>query len=187
MDKGITNAPAVVAERARIVWLWLGGASARSVSQQTGASLSTVYRWIRRWQEEGSVRTRPFHKEKRKTLWCEQSKQRNKNKRRARTIQIPVTQESSTRQASFLGRRTQLHALVSPSAEEISSYISRLLSSNNHNTLHLYYSNFRLESLYNSQFLKNMFPCNIPWTSLSFIFVRHRNEDFLIWLCWFAD
>ncbi|KAK3886252.1 hypothetical protein Pcinc_009585 [Petrolisthes cinctipes] len=70
MDRGITNAPAVIAERAKIVWLSLKGASARTVSQQTGASLSTVYRWIRRWQEEGSVRTRPFHKVKRKASWC---------------------------------------------------------------------------------------------------------------------
>lgn len=55
------SSSAVIAERARIVWLWLGGESARSISQQTGASLSTVYRWIRRWQE-GSIYTKPYHR-----------------------------------------------------------------------------------------------------------------------------
>lgn len=151
MDEGISNTPAVVAERARIVWLWLGGASARSVSQQTGASLSTVYRWIRRWQEEGSVRTRPFHKGKLKTLWCEQSNERNMKKIR--------TPESSTWQGLFLPRRTRLHSLVSPSREDISWYISRLLRTSNQNSLLFYYSNFRLES---SQSLKNIFPCYTP-------------------------
>ncbi|KAK4317317.1 hypothetical protein Pmani_011581 [Petrolisthes manimaculis] len=81
MDQGITNSPAVVAERARIVWLWLRGESARTVSQQTGASLSTVYRWIRRWQEEGTVRTRPFHKlkhSKKMTPWTIKAAQSEK-------------------------------------------------------------------------------------------------------------
>ncbi|KAK3892676.1 hypothetical protein Pcinc_003469 [Petrolisthes cinctipes] len=69
MERRMSNSPAILAERARIVWLWLGGASARSISQQTGASLSVVYRWIHRWQEEGSVRTRPYHRELRRLRW----------------------------------------------------------------------------------------------------------------------
>ncbi|KAK4327479.1 hypothetical protein Pmani_002035 [Petrolisthes manimaculis] len=69
MERRMSNNPAILAERARIVWLWLGGASAKSISQQTGASLSVVYRWIHRWQEEGSVRTRPYHRRLRRLRW----------------------------------------------------------------------------------------------------------------------
>lgn len=65
----MSNSPAVLAERTWIVWLWLEGASARSISQMTGASLSTVYRWVRRWQDEGSVATRPYHRRLRKVPW----------------------------------------------------------------------------------------------------------------------
>lgn len=46
-------------QRARMVWLWVGGQSARSIARETGASVSTVYRWIRRWEQEGNVHTRP--------------------------------------------------------------------------------------------------------------------------------
>lgn len=41
--------------RARMVWLWMTGMSAREISCFTGASVSTVYRWVRRWQAGGSV------------------------------------------------------------------------------------------------------------------------------------
>lgn len=69
MDRWVTNSPTVVAERAKIVRLWLQGATARAISQETGASLSTVYRWVRRWQQEGTVRARAFHKKPRKNPW----------------------------------------------------------------------------------------------------------------------
>lgn len=36
------------AVRARIMWLWLAGCSARDISIRTGTSVSTVYRWLRR-------------------------------------------------------------------------------------------------------------------------------------------
>lgn len=41
--------------RARMICLWLAGMSAREISCCTGASISTVYRWVRRWQAGGSV------------------------------------------------------------------------------------------------------------------------------------
>lgn len=50
----------VYADRLRMVWLWLRGKSARQIALETGASLCTVYRWVRRWQEEGNVETRPY-------------------------------------------------------------------------------------------------------------------------------
>lgn len=69
MRRRLSNTPTGLAERARIVWLWLGGASARSISQQIGTSLSVVYRWIHRWQDEGTIRTRPYHRRLRRVRW----------------------------------------------------------------------------------------------------------------------
>lgn len=45
-------------ERATFVWMWLEGMSLRAIARHTGASVTTVYRWIRRWQREGHVNTR---------------------------------------------------------------------------------------------------------------------------------
>lgn len=36
--------------RALIVWLWLAGCRVRDISIRTGTSVSTVYRWLKRWQ-----------------------------------------------------------------------------------------------------------------------------------------
>ena len=36
-----------------MVWLWIHGSSVRNISKRFGASPSTVYRWIRRWQDDG--------------------------------------------------------------------------------------------------------------------------------------
>lgn len=41
--------------RSRIVGLWLAGCPARDISILTGASVSTVYRWLRRFQGAFSV------------------------------------------------------------------------------------------------------------------------------------
>ena len=62
MDHRGTRYLAVIAARRWVVWLWLRGVSAMAISQQTGVSLSTVYRWVRRWHEEGSVEARPYRR-----------------------------------------------------------------------------------------------------------------------------
>ncbi|KAK4294304.1 hypothetical protein Pmani_033067 [Petrolisthes manimaculis] len=59
--------PTVYADRLRMVWLWLRGRSPRQISHETGASLCTVYRWVKRWQEEGNVETRPHRSRTRTT------------------------------------------------------------------------------------------------------------------------
>lgn len=51
--------PTGLRERAEFVWLWVEGWSARAIAQHTGTSVTTVYRWIRRWQREGNVHDRP--------------------------------------------------------------------------------------------------------------------------------
>ncbi|KAK3859446.1 hypothetical protein Pcinc_034445 [Petrolisthes cinctipes] len=51
MDRVLASGHRNVQLRAKIILLWLRGTSARSISHQTGASLTTVYRWIHRWQE----------------------------------------------------------------------------------------------------------------------------------------
>lgn len=48
----------ILADRIRFVQLWAGGMSARDIALVTGASMTTVYRWIHRWQREGNVYTR---------------------------------------------------------------------------------------------------------------------------------
>lgn len=48
--------------RNQIVRLWLTGASAMTISNHLRVSLSTVYRWVRRWQEQGTVKTKPYRK-----------------------------------------------------------------------------------------------------------------------------
>ncbi|XP_045102571.1 uncharacterized protein LOC123498994 [Portunus trituberculatus] len=46
-------------ERAEFVWLWASGMPVRDIAVRSGTSVTTVYRWIRRWQREGHVNTRP--------------------------------------------------------------------------------------------------------------------------------
>lgn len=46
-------------DRARFVWLWMDGMSLHAIARSTGISVTTVHRWIRRWQREGNVNTRP--------------------------------------------------------------------------------------------------------------------------------
>lgn len=48
--------------RLRMVWLWLAGLSVREVSCHMRVSVTTVYRWVRRWQEEGTVKTRSYRR-----------------------------------------------------------------------------------------------------------------------------
>lgn len=105
MERRMSNNPAILAERARIVWLWLGGASARSISQQTGASLSVVYRWIHRWQEEGSVRTRPYKRRLRKLKWTENPRLISTGR-----VALPMTQTSARPQAT-LSLTSEQHSL----------------------------------------------------------------------------
>ncbi|ROT79300.1 Variant Ionotropic Glutamate Receptor [Penaeus vannamei] len=46
-------------ERYAIVRLWQSGLSARLIADETGTSTTTVYRWVRRWQEDGNVENKP--------------------------------------------------------------------------------------------------------------------------------
>lgn len=47
-----------ISDRAAIVCMWASGRSVREVARETGSSVTTVYRWIRRWRQEGSLSTR---------------------------------------------------------------------------------------------------------------------------------
>lgn len=58
MCEPVSKGKSVIADRRRIVWLWLTGMAARDIATETGTSLSTVYRWIRRWEKEGTLATR---------------------------------------------------------------------------------------------------------------------------------
>lgn len=48
----------MMVERERFVWMWLGGLSYRAIAQWTGASATTVQRWVSRWQREGDLRSK---------------------------------------------------------------------------------------------------------------------------------
>ncbi|XP_071540847.1 uncharacterized protein [Panulirus ornatus] len=50
--------PTGVDDRARIVLMWADGVSPRDIAQEAETSVSTVYRWIRRWRKEGNVHSR---------------------------------------------------------------------------------------------------------------------------------
>lgn len=47
-----------LAERANLVWMWVEGVPTRMIAQETGISVTTICRWVKRWQREGNVHTR---------------------------------------------------------------------------------------------------------------------------------
>lgn len=53
--------PTALSDRANFVRMWMTGMSFRAIALATGASVSTVYRWIHRWKLEGNVNTK-FHR-----------------------------------------------------------------------------------------------------------------------------
>nr|XP_053641796.1 uncharacterized protein LOC128695320 [Cherax quadricarinatus] len=46
-------------DRARFVRMWVSGKTTRAIARETGSSITTVSRWIRRWKSEGNVNARP--------------------------------------------------------------------------------------------------------------------------------
>lgn len=63
-----------VADRTLIVWLWERGTPPRTIACNVSTSLTTVYRWIRRWRHGGSLRNkqpirRPRHSLNDKLIW----------------------------------------------------------------------------------------------------------------------
>lgn len=67
--KGDTRAASVIARRVAIVHMWQNGIPVRNISSRTGASVTTVYRWVRRWQEEGTVQTKAYRRKPRTNNW----------------------------------------------------------------------------------------------------------------------
>lgn len=47
--------------RARIVLMWINGVSPHEIAQKTETSVSTVYRWIRRWRRESNFTLRDYN------------------------------------------------------------------------------------------------------------------------------
>ena len=60
-------------ERVSIIWLWEYKFDTRTIAREIGISESTVYRWIRRWRQEGTVNTRPLSR-KHRLLWLNKRK-----------------------------------------------------------------------------------------------------------------
>lgn len=59
MEKQVKRCRSRVSERTKIVWMWLQGVAARDIARLTGVSLTTVYRWVRRWEDQGTVQCHP--------------------------------------------------------------------------------------------------------------------------------
>lgn len=59
MAEGRANSSRIIGDRGRIIGRWEGGMTPRAIAEELGLHRSTVYKWINRWQEEGSVRTKP--------------------------------------------------------------------------------------------------------------------------------
>lgn len=57
--------PVKISSRTKIVFLWLQGMSARNISSAMNISVSTVYRWISRWYDEGSMLSRTSRRRQR--------------------------------------------------------------------------------------------------------------------------
>lgn len=57
--------------RSSLVALWETGMTARGIAQETRVSVTTVYRWIRRWHMEGHLDNRPRKGRPRITSWEE--------------------------------------------------------------------------------------------------------------------
>ncbi|KAK3889346.1 hypothetical protein Pcinc_006663 [Petrolisthes cinctipes] len=55
MDRRRHFSKTILAERERFVRMWMCGLSFRSIAQLTGATATTVSRWVRRWYYEGSL------------------------------------------------------------------------------------------------------------------------------------
>lgn len=51
--------PTCLEVRAKIVWMWVEGLPARNIAKATGTSVTTIYRWVRRWEKEDNVLTKP--------------------------------------------------------------------------------------------------------------------------------
>lgn len=52
------NRPAVISRRMMIVGLYMGGQGIHEISRRMGINRKTVQKWVRRYQEEGHVKTR---------------------------------------------------------------------------------------------------------------------------------
>lgn len=55
------------ADRALVVWMWECGQSARTIARDVHISVTTVYRWVRQWKQEGSLTARPRSRKVRAT------------------------------------------------------------------------------------------------------------------------
>lgn len=53
-----------MSDRLQFVNLWLSGLSLRFIAFLTGASATTVRRWVRRWQRDGDLHTKTRRRRK---------------------------------------------------------------------------------------------------------------------------
>ena len=66
---GDSRLASAIARRIAIVQMWQKGIPIRNISNRTGSSVTTVYRWVRRWQEQGTVEAKPYRRKPRAMHW----------------------------------------------------------------------------------------------------------------------
>ncbi|XP_069941770.1 glutamate receptor-like [Cherax quadricarinatus] len=77
--------PTTLRERVTFVHMWVGGKSLRAIALSSSVSVSTVFRWIHRWRQEGNVNTRRSkHKHLKENTTCSVSSSPS------RYIQLPT-------------------------------------------------------------------------------------------------
>ncbi|KAG7154074.1 putative homeodomain-like HTH_23 containing protein 2 [Homarus americanus] len=60
MKTRILRRRAAAADRARVVWRWLSGESAKEISLESNTSISTIYRWVQQWKLDGTLGRRSY-------------------------------------------------------------------------------------------------------------------------------
>ncbi|XP_068250122.1 probable glutamate receptor [Palaemon carinicauda] len=62
MTRRSKTAQTSINERSKMIWMWLNGIRVRNISVSMGTSQGTVYRWIRRWREKGTLDSKSHYK-----------------------------------------------------------------------------------------------------------------------------
>lgn len=87
------NTVDVITQRGRIVGMWEGGMPTSHIATQTGLSVRTVQRWIKRWQDEESLLNKPKSGRKRVTTPEEDARILNTVANRSQISAVRVTRE----------------------------------------------------------------------------------------------
>ena len=93
MADGRANSAAVITSRTRIIALWECNLPVAEIARRTGLHRSTIYKWITRWQQEGSLKTRPRSGRRRATTPDQDQRIAQASQRNPFTSAIQLTRD----------------------------------------------------------------------------------------------